>query len=103
MAKRKNPTPRDILLEHLKETKNTFMKPTSDDWHPNYEGNLVKISFHEGIWKEKEYYNIVVRGADDCALIYNSEDKADFKTILAWISNLSLINKETLLQRGFIY
>ncbi len=50
------------------------LKPTPDDWYPNYEGDLVKVRL--GIYipdccaknKGKKFHRVCVWGADDCGM-----------------------------------
>ncbi len=57
--------------------KEEVLKLTVDDWHPNFEGNKVKLIYH-GMLPISKVYRVSLWGNDDYGLYkdYDSEEAA---------------------------
>ncbi|WP_210499099.1 hypothetical protein [Vibrio crassostreae] len=97
----KNKTDREILAEHLRRKNGTFLKPTTDDWSPSYPENLVMVFKGEALFQGKQYFNIVVRGMDDCARILDCRDREHQGMVIDWLYGSSIITMDMLENNGF--
>ena len=77
-----------------------FFKITQDDFHPNFEGNKVKLIYH-GKLPTANVYRVSLWGNDDYALyqdyIKNVRATRDFN----YLKSLDVLNKADAYKLGF--
>lgn len=76
------------------------MKPTSDDWHPNYEGNLVRVAIGQGLPRD-DAFAVSVSGADD--EIWHSDQSCIMEASILYmrVTSLDDVTKDALTKLGF--
>lgn len=80
------------------------MKKTQDDWHPNFEGNKVRVRL---IWLGPDYenYRVCVWGADDFGMEKDFIDGDNYVTALSTFQLLCMkeyVNIADLKKLGFV-
>lgn len=56
------------------------MRPTPEDWYPNYPENMVRISAYWNV--EKSWGRICVRGADDTGMERDFDDREFLERVI---------------------
>lgn len=76
------------------------MMPTTDCWFPNYENNMVKLSYIGRL--PNKTFRVAVWGADDYGLKFDAEDKRTAKKIFNNLKEKVNITKGYLYELGFV-
>lgn len=80
-------------------------KETTDDWCPNFHGNLVEVTFHGNITRPKQdipVYRVSVWGNDDLGMEFDTEDEKTALTIFMQVIGLKYVTFVDLKQLGFV-
>lgn len=91
---------RKLAAPLLKLQKKVFVK-TDDNWHPNFEGDLVELSLL--VMSNLKDWKVVVWGADDTGMekeFQAYEEANEVYTLLAGCGN---VNFKDLIDLGFTY
>lgn len=83
-------------------------KNTQDDWHGNYNGNQVKLTYHGVINsyikdESKFIYRVSVWGNDDLGMDKDFDNHLDAKRLFNQIDAMKYVNKEDMLKLGLEY
>lgn len=80
-------------------------KKTEDDWYPNYQILMVRVTYHGNIALPTEdvpFYRVSVWGADDCGMEYDTDNEKEAYTIFMQTIGLKYVNMADLKQLGFV-
>lgn len=77
-----------------------IMKITTDNWYPNYENNMVKLSYIGKLRNGK--FRVCVWGADDFGLDYDTNTKAKARKMFRKLQNKKILTQQNLYDLGFI-
>jgi len=80
------------------------LKPTNDDWHPNYPGNLVKVSLTQTGPNPpiNGDFRVCVWGRDDFGMERDFKDRTEAQEMYRTVTNLSFVDKLALKSLGFV-
>lgn len=76
------------------------MVATVDDWHPNFERHLVRVSFYE---LSPSKWRVCVWGSDDCGMERDFASRATAEQSYVALINRPYIRKSDLLTNHFSY
>lgn len=82
------------------KTRHERFLPTLDDWYPNFERHLIRVSFSQlypcMLWR------VSVWGNDDCGMERDFESRTLAEHTFVSMINRPYINKDDLLINGFV-
>lgn len=76
------------------------LKPTSDDWHPCYEGNQVRVYIGQAQPDDHSFF-VGVCGADDEYWACDQTCVMEASIMYMRVTSLSDVTKDTLTRMGF--
>jgi hypothetical protein len=81
-------------------------RPTKDDWCPNFDNNLVRVTLHTCMVNNgKMWHRVCVWGDDDCGMekdFHGKETKKDAVKLYKYLLSLPHIEKKILKGLGFV-
>jgi hypothetical protein len=87
----------------IKDNPTAFV-PTSDDWYPNFKGNLVRVRLHLSCGEQaKPFLRVSVWGNDDTGmeLDFDAKDSASATQVFLDVLSQRSLTKAWLKQKGF--
>lgn len=77
-----------------------IMIPTTDDWYPNYQNNIVRLVYVGELVDST--YRVAVWGADDFGVEYDAKDKETAENIFNKLKTKTNITQKELYDLGFV-
>lgn len=77
------------------------MKVTSDDWHPCFDGSMVRVTIHK--YPLENLHKFVVAGADDTVMSLYTQNSDKVTSTYKWLNQISVVTMRDLLDYGFEY
>jgi hypothetical protein len=76
------------------------MIPTTDNWYPNYENNMVRLVYVGKLVDGT--FRVAVWGADDFGVEYDAKDKGTAKELFNKLKTKTNITQKELYDLGFV-
>ena len=78
-----------------------LMKPTTDNWSPNFENNMVLVSYIGKLTDGN--FRVCVWGNNDLGMEYDTKQEKNAKEMFQRLSKKNIITQKKLLKLDFIY
>lgn len=93
-----------LPLMYVDKIRWDVFKPTSDDWHPNWPGNLVKVSFLtlDTPSAGRTTWSVCVWGHDNYGMERDLTSEEEAFELFLWVTNLADVTQEALSGKGFV-
>lgn len=100
-----SPTPsitNPILITMTRTKTIEVLKPTTDDWGGNFEGDKVLIMFHDKSVMSDQCYLVSASGNDDYCLEWRTQSRKEAHKMFQAIKQMPVVTKQHLMSLGFV-